>query len=312
MARLIPCVCILIALQVAQGCSVEPRSAREVMSEGLSRALPDDQLGPRSLPEVDPNPIDALGRNPLLCARELGPVAFLSTTRYERRDKEGALRARLVESVEVERAQSGDFGLSMKRNVEGTRKSSSESKAVFAEGRFYTADSTGVFFLRNPMRAHHMSWYRDAGAPLKVLVDLVRTSLRQEASGTRLWEGREVTVHGLDAVPRVHVTPEPTVAALRDSTGTWPEWWRRVTGIESIAGEYLEDPETGCVVQATLDMKLRFLEPSTATDVLWIHHEFTLDVLAGDPKVHAPRTARLPRRDRVVQMLREVLPNPSP
>ena len=312
MERWIPVVSALGVLAGLLGCGVEPRSAREVMAEGLQRALPDEQLGRRTLLESDADTADPLIRNPLLCARDMGPIAFSATTRYERRDRTDALRTRLEESVHVERTGAGDFKLSMERSVEGTRKSTSMASAVFVEGRFYTADASGVFFVRNPMRAHHVEWFRDAGQPFKVLVGLVKASLRREPRGTRHWEGREGAVQGLLAVPRLQPTPEPAVAELRDSTGTWNEWWQSVHGVEAIRGEVLTDPVTGCAVAGTLELDLRFLDPSQGGDGLRIRHEFSLDILPKDPAIRSPRGARVPRRDRVHQMLREVLPAPAP
>ena len=119
-------------------------------------------------------------------------------------------------------------------------------------------------------------------------------------------------VIALASVPRVQAPPEPSASQLRDSTGPWDTWWSTVHGVADVRGEVLVDPATGCLVSGNVDLDLRFLAPSARGAGLRIPHEFALDALSTEPQVQPPPGARLPRRDRVVQMLREVLPKPTP
>jgi hypothetical protein len=270
------------------------------MEQGLDEALPDDRLGPGggaipSAPDLGP-----IGRDPV-GARSGKAVDYRATTRF-RIERDDGSTFQVTEQTRLRQADSGDFDLEVVREVNrpGGREQIVRKAARYVAGSFYTQGADGTWVLRNPMREHHLTWRAEAASLFPLLVQLLGPRQEEEAGQG----GRRIRL-----VARAGQALNPS-AIWRDSIETWPAWWAGVHKVVSLSGGVRIDAECECPQAGELTVTLDVNQPGHRGSVR-IEHEFTADLPVRSPVVHPPEDAHVPRRRRVVEMVREVLGQPS-
>jgi hypothetical protein len=227
----------------------------------------------------------------------------VATTRVVLRTRAGA-SASVNERAEVQVSTSGDFRGSIERDVQGldgTRDELRES-AVYIGGRFYVAGPSGVFFARNPMTEDHMAWRSRGTAVLPELMQILGPLVRRTPAGTdpQAPDSQRFSL-SLGETVVVRTAPE-----ARNSSETWPSWWRGEHRVTSLRGEVRVDNRCGCPVEASVELRATLMRDETPAD-LEVEHRLVLGPLPGEPAIDVPSEPREPRRRRVIRMIQEVL-----
>ena len=289
------------------------------MSAGLERALPDRGAPGDIRDEVGSDP---LFNNPLVVARlasvrdgatgkkgPLGPFKYTARTRYQLESQTQQTVARIEEKVRFDSAVDGDFSMKLTRDVLGEKGDSTRitREGIFHRGGFYTADSSGLFFLRDSMREDHLQWMRQAGEPLSVLTTLLQTSLRRSPEGNTTFGGRSAEKISLSLIPqRRRDASEEDLKLLRRNVGSWDDWWRHTHEPFELKGTVVLEPGSGLLVSA--DIKAAFyVKKEGRVQTLRMEHEMQLRPLSSSPDIRKPANTRQPERDRVYRMLRDVV-----
>lgn len=306
--------CVTLAVPwafVAMACGDVNRSPRELMQAGLSKALPDEKLGPAAVLRMDETAVDPLFRDIVAAASELNPLSVSSVTTWK--VLSGATPVfELQEIAKVTTGEDLDYSGEVTRKLDRPAYPTETVRklALFVRGRFFTSDTAESWFEHQSLRPDALKWRYEALKPLPELLELLDPWVARTAVGPTTWHARPAHklrltmvsggASGGGALPSVGST-------TRNQLHEWPRWWRANHIPVELFGELVVEDRCKCVVSAELNAKFEILKQNEPPRLLQIRHKTTAEKLKNSPDFSLPSDVELPARERVMPMIEEVL-----
>ncbi len=286
-------VVAVVAWVGAGGCTHAVEDPVQALRAGLDRAMPDDRLGPGAPARLEALPDDVLARNPVVAARDRGPMRFASELVVEGTARDGR-RVEVRERVRIDWNARGAWDAQLRRRV---RRPSGVVDDVVVSLRwtgadFYTRLGEGDWLRGDLGREDWVRWRARLGETLPVLVQMLGPSLTRSRQGAT-----------------IRLSLRRAVAGAGPDTGREiAQAWQRDHRVDEVDGEVVVDEACGCAARARLSFAatgLRGPAEGGRLDVRY-HHEMT-PLQSGQVATGRPPGARSAERRRVVSMIEHIL-----
>ncbi|NUN15127.1 MAG: hypothetical protein HUU55_15980 [Myxococcales bacterium] len=292
---------------ITNGCGNVKRSPRELMKEGLSKAIPDEKLGPAAVLRVDDASVDPLFRDILVAASPHCPMTVSSETIWTV-VSDNKVVFQLKEIAKVTAKENLEFAGEVQKTLErpGSPVETVRKSGLFVNKRFYTQDTSDVWLEHVGLRIDPMKWRHEALKPLPDLLDLLSPWFARSDVGPTTWHTLPArTVRLVPVSP--HVRSEPVSDTERNTLLGWSQWWRGKHSLRELSGELVVETGCNCVVAADLMASVAIAKPNEPVYELRIKHHTTTQPLNSNPSIVAPSMVEIATRERVVPMIDEVL-----